>query len=285
MLKRLLREPLIHFVVVALAIFAVYGLAGRWKEEEPDRIVVTLAKIEQLSSLFTSTWQRPPTAEEIMGLIDDYVKEEIYYREAKKLGLDTDDTVVRRRLRLKMEYLNEAAAGALTASEAELKAYLKAHPEKFEIDPMMAFQQVFLNPQRRGDKIDADAGMILVSLKRNPQRVPASFGDTTLLPAGMPLTPKTEIARTFGPEFAEALDKTPAGEWIGPIASGLGYHIVRVSERKPGRVPELAEARDQVLREWSNDKRMEIDESTFNELLKRYRVVIDGGAAKEIAAP
>lgn len=285
MLKRLLREPLIHFVVVALAIFAVYGLAGRWKEEEPDRIVVTLAKIEQLSSLFTSTWQRPPTAEEITGLIDDYVKEEIYYREAKKLGLDTDDTVVRRRLRLKMEYLNEAAAGALTASEAELKAYLKAHPEKFEIDPMMAFQQVFLNPQRRGDKIDADAGMILVSLKRNPQRVPASFGDTTLLPAGMPLTPKTEIARTFGPEFAEALDKTPAGEWIGPIASGLGYHIVRVSERKPGRVPELAEARDQVLREWSNDKRMEIDESTFNELLKRYRVVIDGGAAKEIAAP
>jgi hypothetical protein len=285
MLKRLLREPLIHFVVVALAIFAVYGLAGRWKEEEPDRIVVTSAKIEQLSSLFTSTWQRPPTAEEITGLIDDYVKEEIYYREAKKLGLDTDDTVVRRRLRLKMEYLNEAAAGALTASEAELKAYLKAHPEKFEIDPMMAFQQVFLNPQRRGDKIDADAGMILVSLKRNPQRDPASFGDTTLLPAGMPLTPKTEIARTFGPEFAEALDKTPAGEWIGPIASGLGYHIVRVSERKPGRVPELAEARDQVLREWSNDKRMEIDESTFNELLKRYRVVIDGGAAKEIAAP
>jgi hypothetical protein len=283
MLRRILREPLLHFLVLAVSIFMTYGLLNREHASEPDLIIVSPAKIEQLASLFASTWQRPPTAEELKGLVDDFVKDEIYYREAKKLGLDTDDSVIRRRLRLKMEFLNDAAANALSPSDAELEAYLNAHPEKFEIDPALAFQQVFLNPQKHGNKVDQDVAAILASLKSDPKVDPAGFGDPSLLPADMPLTPKSGIDQIFGRDFADALEKLPAGQWVGPVTSGLGSHIVRVSERQPGRVPSLVEVRNAVLREWTDEKRKEIEEQAFATLLKRYKVEIDTGKAAETA--
>lgn len=274
-LGRLLREPLLHFLALALTIFAAYSFMGQWQVEETDRIDVTAERIEQLGILFAATWQRPPTAEELKGLIDDYVKEEIYYREAKKLGLDVDDTVIRRRLRLKMEFLNDAVVDSLTPSDAELDAYLNANPAKFETDPETAFQQIFLNPQKRGEKIGQDAGTILASLNNASAVDVMALGDATLLPAEFPLSSKVTISETFGPEFADALDKLPAGKWAGPIASGFGLHIVRVSERKPGRIPLLAEVRSAVAREWANDRRKEVEEQRFNELLKRYDVVVE----------
>ena len=281
MLKRLLNEPLVHFIVLALVIFTGYGLLNRERTAAPDRIVVTAAKIEQLVSVFARTWQRPPTADELKGLIDDYVKEEIYVREASVLGLDEDDTVIRRRLRLKMEFLNDSVADALVPTDADLGTYLKANPGAFEIDPMLAFQQVFLNPDRHGDRIDQDAASILEVLLTSPATDPASLGDASLLPAELTLTTKTSIGRTFGADFAEALDKAAVAHWTGPVRSAFGLHLVRVSERKPGRLPALDEVRDAVAREWANARRKEIEDRRFDELLKRYEVTIEnfGGAA------
>ena len=157
MLGRVLREPLTHFIGLALAIFLLYGVVNRSAEPKADEIVVTSAKIEQLGGLFTKTWQRPPSAQELKGLIDDYVKEEIYNREALLLGLDRDDTVIRRRLRQKMEFLVDAEVDAMTPTDAELEVYLKANADQFRIAPMMAFEQIYLSPEKRGDRIDADA--------------------------------------------------------------------------------------------------------------------------------
>jgi hypothetical protein len=274
LLKRLLREPLVHFIALALVIFAAYDVLGPTGAGKPDSIVVTAPKIEQLAAVFAKTWQRPPTAEELKGLIDDYVKEEIYVREASALGLDKDDTVIRRRLRLKMEFLNDAVADALAPSDAELEAYLKAHAGAFEIVSMLAFRQVFLNPERHGDKIDQDAASILEVLT-SPATDPASLGDASLLPTELPLTSKTSIGQTFGAEFAEALDKATAGQWTGPIRSGFGVHLIRVSDRKPGRVPALDEVRDAVAREWANAKRKELEDRRFEELLERHEVTIE----------
>ena len=133
MLGRVLREPLTHFIGLALAIFLLYGVVSRSAEPKADEIIVTSAKIEQLGSLFTKTWQRPPSAQELKGLIDDYVKEEIYNREALLLGLDRDDTVIRRRLRQKMEFLVDAEVDAITPTDAELEVYLKANADQFRI--------------------------------------------------------------------------------------------------------------------------------------------------------
>ncbi|MEH7877279.1 MULTISPECIES: peptidylprolyl isomerase [Rhizobium] len=274
--KRVLREPLIHFLLLALLIFAGYGLlSGGDADNKPDTIVVTEPKIEQMATVFAKTWQRPPSAEELKGLIDDYLKEEILVRQALQLGLDRDDTVVRRRLRQKMEFLNVADAEALAATDAELDAYLKANASVFEIDPMLAFQQVFLSPQRRGDTIAKDATSVLEALRINPATDRALFGDPTLLPPDLSLSSKTSIGQTFGAEFAEELDKAPLGQWTGPVDSGFGLHLIRVTQRMPGRVPALDEVRDAVVREWTNAKRAQLEDQRFAELLKRYAVTIE----------
>ena len=282
LLKRLLKEPLFHFLLLALVIFAAYSVLGPTSAVRPDGIVVTAPKIEQMAAVFAKTWQRPPTAEELKGLIDDYVKEEIYVREATALGLDKDDTVIRRRLRQKMEFMNDAGVDALAPTDAELGAYLKAHAAVFAVAPMTAFQQVFLNPQQHGDKIEKDAASILAALKATPPADATTLGDATLLPYELPLTGKPAISQTFGQEFADALDKATPDQWTGPIMSGYGLHLVHVSKREAGRTPALSEVRNAVAREWTNAKRKELDDTRFNDLLKRYQVTIESLAASGI---
>lgn len=280
MLKTLLKEPLLHFLILALAIFAVHGLVAG-ADEKTDSIVVTAPKIEQMATLFAKTWQRPPTADELKGLIDDHVKEEILVRQALALGLDRDDTVVRRRLRQKMEFLNSADAEALEATDAELQAYLNANPDTFSVEGMQAFEQVFLNPQQRGDSIDQDAASVLEALLADPEIDRSGLGDPTLLPPDLPLSTTTQISQTFGAEFAEALSKVPPGPWTGPVASTYGQHLVRVTERVQGRTPVLDEVREAVAREWTNARRQQLEDARMAELLKGYQVTIESPAARE----
>ncbi|MFS2176877.1 peptidyl-prolyl cis-trans isomerase [Rhizobium pisi] len=281
LLKRVLREPLVHFLLLALLVFAAYGLFGADAYDKPDSIVVTAPKIEQMAAVFARTWQRPPTAEELKALIDDYVKEEILVRQALELGLDRDDTVVRRRLRQKMEFLNTADAEALAPTDAELDAYLKANAAVFQTGSMLAFQQVYFSPQRRGDTIAQDAASVLEALLTNSAADSTLFGDPTLLPPNLPLSSNTAIDQTFGADFAEKLDKAPLGQWTGPVDSGFGLHLIRVTARVPGRVPALDEVHDTVSREWTNAKRKELEDQRFAQLLKRYVVSVENptGAA------
>lgn len=275
MIGRLLKEPLVHFLVLALAIFALYGALNRNDEPRPDEIVVTGAKIEQLAGLFAKTWQRPPSANEVKGLIDDHVKEEILYREALALGLDKDDTVIRRRLRLKMEFLNQAQAEAVTPSEAELEAFLKASPDRFRVDPTLAFRQVFLSPERRGEAIEQDIASVLEVLRTTPGTDSATLGDPTILPPALAPTRKAAISQIFGAAFTEALVQTPPGAWSGPLKSSFGLHVVHVDDSKPGRPATLSEVRANVAQEWANERRREAEEAQLAERLKRYRVRIE----------
>lgn len=275
MLRSLLREPLLHFLLLALAIFAVHGQLGGGEEPASESIVVSAPKIEQMAILFTKTWQRPPDEDELKGLIDDYVKEEILVRQAIAMGLDKDDTVIRRRLRQKMEFLNAADAEEMKATDAELDAYLAANPDAFEIDAMLSFQQVYLSPGRRGQAIEQDAAAILEVLLATPDADRAELGDPTQLPPDLPLATTSSIGEVFGTDFASALDRSVVGQWTGPIVSGFGHHLVRVVERQPGRLPALDEVREAVLREWTNARRKALEDKRFAELLKGYVVRID----------
>ena len=284
MFDRLLREPLVHFAGLALIIFAsYYALTPHAGGSGDNVIVVTAPKIEQMAAIFAKTWQRPPSAEELKGLIDDYVKEEIYVREALALGLDRDDTVIRRRLQQKMEFLTDLGVDRLSPTDADLEAYLKAHQAAFEIDALIGFEQIFFNPEKHGDRIEADAAAALKSLVANPATEPGTLGDATLLPANLPPTSVSSIGETFGSDFADAVSRIEPGTWSGPIASSYGLHLVRVSERNPGRLPPLSEVRSAVLREWSNERRHKIADAEIDALLKRYKVRIEsrqpGGAA------
>jgi hypothetical protein len=274
--RRWLREPLVHFLLIGAALFGFFRWTGGSGGPDSGRIVIGPGQVEHLAVGFARTWRRPPTQQELKGLIDDFVREEMATREARSMGLDREDTVIRRRLRQKLEFLVEDAAEAVPPTDAELQAWLDAHPEDYHRDPQVAFRQVFLSPDRRGDGVDADARELLQRLE--PQGASADIarlGDSIMLPAEFDLAPLTLASRMFGNEFASGLAGLEAGRWAGPIPSGYGLHLVFVTERIEGRAPELEDVRDAVARDLLTRRRKEQLESMYERLLERYDVVID----------
>jgi len=218
-LRRLAREPLVQFLLVGGAIFLLAGWLGGRRPER--RIVVTNGQIDRMIDTFAKTWMRPPTPQELQGLIDGYVKDETYYREAVKLGLDRDDEVIRRRMRMKMEFWSENAAQAREPTEAELSAYLAAHPERFRSPERVSFDQVFLRSERQ-----REAAALLEALRRG--RDPASAGDPLLLPASLDDAALDDVGLLFGEDFPAGLQKLGPGDWEGPVSSTYGLHLVRI---------------------------------------------------------
>jgi len=275
-MKRLLNEPLLHFLVPGALLFGGFGLLNRGDEPQAGRIVVTQGKIENLQASFSRVWQRPASPAELDGLVQDYLREEVLAREAIALGLERDDTIIRRRLRQKMEFIANDLAAAAEPSEAELAEFLAKHPDRFRIEPRFTLRQVYLSADRRGDALKQDAERLLADLNRPGMEADfQTLGDATLLSPELADVPASDVTREFGEEFARQLTQLPAGRWVGPVFSAFGAHLVRVDERKPGRMPELPEVRAQVAREWADARRREDNERFFQNLLKRYAVTIE----------
>jgi len=282
MLKSLFREPLVHFLLLGAVLFGL----DVWLRQPPasdanTEIVVSAARINTLAQNFKRTWQRPPTQAELDGLVQDYVREEVLYREALALGLDRDDTIIRRRLRQKMEFVSDEAAALETPTEAELAAYLAANADAFRIGPRATFVQVFLDPRRREGTLEADAARLRDVLNAACNAAPpGEVGDSLLL-----LAPRyediwqSEVARLFGREFAQALFAQPVGQWAGPITSGYGAHLVCLDALTPGRIPTLAEVRPAVEREWAGVRRKELSDAFYDGLHAKYRVTVRMPAA------
>jgi len=276
-MKRILKEPLLHFLLLGAALFIAYGLmSGPGNSSAPGKIIVTVGQVEHLAAGFAKTWQRPPTDAELKGLIDDWVREEIATREAIALGLDKDDTIIRRRLRQKLEFVSDDIAAQTEPTDADLNTYLQAHPESFRVEPRFTFSQVYLNPAKHGDNLVRDAAQLLAQLKQAGGKADVSTeGDSFLLEHRFEAAPTSEVAKQFGEQFAAKLGELSPGQWQGPVESGYGVHLVLVGERTEGRLPELADVRDVVRREWANAKRLETNEQFFQELLKGYVVTIE----------
>ncbi len=277
-MKRILNEPLLHFFLLGAGLFLAYSLVSRsGGADAPGRIVVTAGQVEHLATTFARTWQRPPSDTELKGLIDDWVHEEIATREAMALGLDKDDTVIRRRLRQKLEFISDDIDAQAEPTDAELTAYLQTHAESFRVEPRLTFSQVYLDPSSHGDKLARDASRLLARLKQaGPQADISSLGDSFLLESIFLAVPTSDISRQFGEAFATTLSGLPTGQWQGPIESGYGVHLVLVSERTDGSLPGLADVRDAVGREWANEQRLKANDDFYQRLLQRYSVTIEG---------
>ena len=285
-MKRLLREPLLQFLLIGAAFFLLYNALNRGRTDAPREIVISEARVQALAENFATVWMRPPTAAELKGLVDDYVTEEIFYREAIAMGLDQDDTVIRRRLRQKMEFISDNVADAAEPGDAELQAYLDRHADQFKVPATLTFRQVFLNAERRGVTARGDADKLLSALQAGRIRGdPAQAGDPTLLPESMTQASPQQIAGTFGQEFAAAIDAAPVGRWSGPIQSGYGLHLVRVDQRVAGKAPTLDEVRPAVLREWQTEQRGRQNAALLDALKRKYDVRVEGPAATLWAAP
>jgi hypothetical protein len=273
-LQKIVREPLLHFVVLGAGLFALFGVVGEPSEEQPDRIVVSAAKIENLAQLFEQTWRRPPTAAELDGLIEDHIKEEILYREALALGLDDDDIVIRRRLRQKMEFISEDVALQKEPSEDELRAVLDEQADRFREPPRVSFTQVYLSPDRRGDHVQHDAEQLLAALN-DGSAGSARSGDPFLLEQEYRNLAPQDIDRLFGQAFATDVAKLPLERWSGPIESGYGLHLVSVHEKTPARLPDLEEVRDAVTLEWRAARVEEANRAFYEGLRANYEVTVE----------
>src|SRR5688572_6293676 len=182
-MKRALREPLVHFALLGAALFLAYGLLRkpRGGGDGPGPIVVSQGQIRSLVDGFTRAWQRPPTPDELSSLIQDRVREEVYCREAMAMGLDKDDTIIRRRLRQKIEFISADIASPPEPSEAELEVYLRAHADTFRVEPRFTFTHVFLDPARRGEGLARDAAQFLGRLNQAEGADASALGDPFLL--------------------------------------------------------------------------------------------------------
>lgn len=275
-MKRLLKEPLLHFLLLGAAIFAIYGFVNRRVINEPGTIVITQGQIESIVTVFARAGQRPPTTNELAALINERVREEVYAREAMALGLDKDHTVIRRRLRQKMEFVSDDIADAAEPTDAELEAYLQMHAKAFAVGEQLTFHQIFLNPEKHGEKLADDAVLLLAQLNQshgNPDL--STLGDPFMLENEFVGEPVSEVAKQFGDAFAAKLEEFPLGQWQGPVQSGFGAHLIQVSERTEGRLPVLAEVREAVRRDWSNAKRKEMNERIYQTMVRRYAVSIE----------
>jgi parvulin-like peptidyl-prolyl isomerase len=288
---RFLREPLLHFLILGAAIFIVFNFVNKGENEQLDQIVVTAGQIQHLADTFSLTWQRPPTQQELEGLIQDYIREEVLYREATALGLDNNDSVIRRRLRQKMEFISEDVAAQAEATDEELQDYLLKNPAKFHSEPIFTFSQIYLSSDRRGDSLTSDIENLLAKLNKSGTKTDISaLGDGLLLEHDFKSATESEINKLFGQKFASQLLQLEPGKWHGPVKSGYGVHLVFIKERSEGRVSPLDEVREAVQREWANERRLEMNERFYQGLLERYTVVIEqpendsGAAAAETEA-
>lgn len=268
---KLLREPLLHFLLIGAVIFVFYGLTRDVASEAPNRIVVSSGQLEQLTANFKRVWMRSPTEDELNALIERHVREEVFYREAVAMGLDQNDPQVRQRMRMKLEYMLEDLSAQNVTDEA-LMVFLEKHPEKFRNEAKLSFQQVFLNPDKRKN-LEADAKQLLARL--NDGASSDSVGDPTLVPVDYSLATQSEIARTFGDRFVKEAIKLEAGNWTGPVYSSYGGHLVKVSERVDAYLPALDEIRATVEREYLVLQKHELKEQAYLKLRENYEVSVE----------
>jgi hypothetical protein len=275
-IKKILREPLLHFLLLGMAIFIAYGMFSMPSGNEPGKIIITQGELKSMREAYFKTWKRPPTQNEFEGLIRDRVREEVYYREALALGMDKDDIIIRRRLRQKMEFIANDIVKQAEPTDEDLSEFLAKHPELFNVETCYNFRQIYLNPDRHGKSLKQDITRLLSELNQPGSNADfQKMGDASLLPPEM--TGATEITMTsqFGEEFKKQLIQSATGRWVGPVSSVYGIHLVRIDKHTEGGVPALPEIRDAVQREWESVRRMEANEKFYGELLKNYTVTIE----------
>jgi peptidyl-prolyl cis-trans isomerase C len=264
--RRLIKEPLVHFLIAGAAVFMV--LSGRPPDLGERRIVVNEVVVGALAQRFYASFRRIPSQDELDGMIRDYVADQVYYREALRLGLDQGDEVVVRRMRRKMETMAVAEAESTEPSDAELQALIDKDPARYSEDPRTSFEQVYLGADTPANRLIADARL---GQLRGGQRV---NGVPAPLPARLDSAAADAISGQFGDEFTLALRNLPVGGWQGPVASGLGLHLVRVTARGAPSPPSLDKVRQRATNDWRAAATAKAQGKAYADMLEGYDVVI-----------
>lgn len=270
---RFLSEPLVHFLLIGAALFAFYQVTNPVPVETGQTIVITQSRLDNLRAEFQASLQRNPSEEEMTAMINNFLREEVLYREAVRLGLDQNDSVVRDRMRQKMEFLADTSAELLTPTDEDLQAVLDENPEAYSQPGQFAFKQVYLGESPSDDMAREVIDQLDAIGDGDGFQ---DLGQATLLPKEMPLTIIRNISSTFGAEFAAVLQDLEPGLWTGPVRSAYGLHFVYITDETAAQVPDLDDVRDEVASEWYYIKGSELQDAQAEALLGTYDVIIEG---------
>lgn len=273
---KLARDPLMHFLIIGAILFGAFHLVGADDEPDAGEIIVSAGRIANLEAIFSQTWQRPPTEKETEALIRDYVRDEVLYREGVAMGLDQDDAIIRRRIRQKVEFVTDLTAD-VQPTDAELKAFVDDHPERFLAEPRFSFAHVYFRADAGGPDADEiermrralNAGTMEASAVGSPFIGGFDFQGFT----------KSAIAQTFGTSFAEGIERASSEGWEGPVTSAYGIHLVRVNARGNALERPFDEVREAARREWLHDRKVAVSNALYEKLRSRYNVKVDKGSS------
>jgi peptidyl-prolyl cis-trans isomerase C len=287
--KRWLREPLLHFLLIGLALFVVYGYmnGGRWGVGSSKQITLTLDDLRQMDMYFQSQWHRQPTPEEFNALVEDKVREEVLYREGLAMGLDKDDTIVKRRMAQKMQFLAEDVATAHEPSTAEMKAWFEKNTGKFALPSRISYRHLYFSPDKRGQNARGDASQALAKISGQPEdsKIAATLADRFMFQDYYGDRTPEQLAKDFGPQFAVAVSKLQPGSWQGPVESGLGWHLVFVDTVIPGRIPAFEEVESEVKTAWLGEQKAQAWQKAYQEMRAKYTVLLPAPPSKEAETP
>jgi len=268
-IRAMMREPLLHFLIGGLGLFLLFDLVSESTRSSDDEIFVSAGQIAHLQAIFRKTRQRPPSADEIRRLIDNFIVEEVLYREALSIGLDKDDTIIRRRLRQKMEFLLDDFT-IVEPSDADLQQYLTNNPDRFRKDGLISFSQIYLN-EYSGDK----AVELLSGLQVGEIKNPSERSESYLLPYHIEEASESVVSAQFGEKFMLQLFALDVGSWLGPVDSPFGIHLILIDKIVEGWIPELEEIRQRVAQEWLVDFREKAQQGILEQIRAQYSITID----------
>jgi peptidyl-prolyl cis-trans isomerase C len=274
---KFLREPLLHFMFIGAAIYLLYAVFSEPAAKETDKtVVVSAGEIEWMNTAWKKRWNRPPTTEELDGLIKQYIKETVLYREALTMGLNKHDQVIRRRLAQKLEFLAKDLVALTPPTEKELQAYFMEHQEYYSESTLFTFTQVFIDPDKRGDATLDDAEKIkaaLIAMGENIDDV-NELGDNLMLQNYYPEKDQAEIEKQFGSGFAESLVELSPGQWHGPVLSGYGVHLVYLHSIVEPPAIVLEDVHKRVTLDWETEKGIELNQQFYESLREQYTIII-----------
>ena len=288
-LKRWLREPLLHFLLLGVVLFGAYAYIqrGRGGVESSKQIALTLDDLRTMDLYFESQWHRQPTPVEFQAMVEDKVREEVLYREGLAMGLDKDDEIVKRRMAQKMQFLAEDVAAAHEPSTAELKAWFEKNNSKFALPSRYSFRHLYFSPDKRGKNAQEDAAKVLAKIAGQPEdsKLAVSSGDSFMFQDYYGDRTPEAIAKEFGPQFAVGLEKVKPGSWQGPIESGYGWHLVFVDTVIPGRIPAFEEMEPDVKTAWLAEQKQQAWQKAYKEMRAKYTVLLPAPPEKGASQP
>jgi hypothetical protein len=288
-IKRCLREPLLHFLLIGAVLFGIYSYMnrGRMGIESSKQIAVTLDDLRVMEGYFESQWHRQPTPVEFQALVEDKIHEEVLYREGLAMGLDKDDTIVKRRMAQKMQFLAEDVTAAHEPSTTELKAWFDKNTQKFALPGRYSFRHIYFSPDKRGKNAEADAAQALGRISGQPENstLAAALGDNFMFQDYYGDRAPSAIAKEFGPQFAVALEKLKPGSWQGPVESGYGWHLVFIDTVIPGRIPAFEEMEPDVKTAWLAEQKSTAWQKAYADMRAKYTVLLPAAPSEAAQAP